>query len=344
MAKTTDAEERRDADLIRAIEAANVHPLWDRYRAIIPIEPAAKDAAMHWRWRDIEPLTARAAEEVRAEDVERRALIMANPAFGGETVATGNLIAAFTVLEPGDRAPPHRHTAPAIRFGVESDGAATIVNGRRCEMAKGDLVLTPPMCWHGHINESSRRTIWFDALGSPLTNLLDASFFEAGQRDDDDQWSVDQGDERLWASAGMMDATIDAESTHSPKFHYPGAEARRLLDAMPAGPDGATTLRYVNPVTGGSVMHTMDCYMTRLTDGAATRPKRATCNAVFFVTAGHGRTTVGGRTFEWSERDIFTVPHWQWASHEAIGGHADLFLATDRIVYQRLGVLREEMR
>ena len=99
-----------------------------------------------------------------------------------------------------------------------------------------------------------------------------------------------------------------------------------------------------NPVTGGSVMHTMDCYMTRLTDGAATRPKRATCNAVFFVTAGHGRTTVGGRTFEWSERDIFTVPHWEWASHEAIGGHADLFLATDRIVYQRLGVLREEMR
>src|SRR5207247_5477875 len=86
-----------------------------------------------------------------------RALILANPAFGGETVTTQNLIAAFTVLEPGDRAVPHRHTAAAIRFSTRADGAVTVVNGRRCEMKEGDLVLTPPMCWHGHINERVRR-------------------------------------------------------------------------------------------------------------------------------------------------------------------------------------------
>ena len=45
------------------------------------------------------------------------------------------------VLDPGDRARPHRHTFAAIRFATRADGAATIVNGRRCDMREGDLIL-----------------------------------------------------------------------------------------------------------------------------------------------------------------------------------------------------------
>ena len=60
--------------------------------------------------------------EVSIDDVERRALILVNPAFGGETVTTSNLIAAFTVLGPGDRARPHRHTFAAIRFATRAEG------------------------------------------------------------------------------------------------------------------------------------------------------------------------------------------------------------------------------
>jgi gentisate 1,2-dioxygenase len=99
---------RPDAALIAALEGANYHPLWDRYKRITPMAPAAKDVPMHWRWRDFEPLTARAAREVPIEDVERRAIIMVNPAFGGATTTTSNLIGAFTILNPGDRAVPHR--------------------------------------------------------------------------------------------------------------------------------------------------------------------------------------------------------------------------------------------
>ncbi len=179
---------------------------------------------MHWRWRDIEPFTGRAAKEVAIEDVERRALILANPAFGGETVTTQNLIAAFTVLEPGDRAVPHRHTAAAIRFSTRADGAVTVVNGRRCEMKEGDLVLTPPMCWHGHINESGRRTVWFDAANMPAICALDASFFEPGTRQD----------ERFW----------EVSDVGSSEYRFPGEAARKDLQSMPAGPDGAATFRY----------------------------------------------------------------------------------------------------
>ena len=343
MAKATPTSERPDAELISDLERSHIHSLWTRYKEITPIHPAAGDAAQIWRWRDVEPFTGRAAADVPIEDVERRAMIMVNPAFGGKTVTTSNLIAAFTVLEPGDKAVPHRHTAAAIRFSTRAEGAATIVNGRRCEMLEGDLILTPPMCWHGHINDSDHRTVWFDAANIPLINDLDVNFFEPGSREANDFWQVDEGDERLWAASGVVAADVGHTASHSPKYRYPGAETRRLLDALPASPDGARLARYVNPVTNGSVMPTLDCYAMRLAKGAPTRARRATYNMVCLVVSGEGRSTVGEETLEWARHDIFTVPHWTWASHEAVGGDADLFLVTDRAVHERLDLVREEM-
>ena len=85
-------------EFVAQLQAANLHPLWDRFRTITPVKPQPKDPPLLWRWRDIAPFTARAVAEVPIDDVERRALILVNPAFGGETVTTANLIAAFTVL------------------------------------------------------------------------------------------------------------------------------------------------------------------------------------------------------------------------------------------------------
>jgi gentisate 1,2-dioxygenase len=310
---------RSDAALISALERANIHPLWDRYQRITPMAPRAKDTPMHWRWRDLEPFTERAAREVAIEDVERRALILAHPAFGGATATTQNLIGAFTVLEPGDKAVPHRHTAAAIRFATRAQGAVTIVNGRRCEMQEADLVLTPPMCWHGHINQGKRRTVWFDAANMPAICALDASFFEPGKRQDERFWEV--GD------AG------------SQEYRYPGDETRRQVQAMPPAPDGSKTLRYGR--NGSSVMPTLDLFFKRI--DKPTRPHRSTCNAIFLVVSGEGTSKVGEQTFEWSQHDVFTVPHWTWASHAPRGASAELLLVTDRAIYERLELLREEL-
>ncbi len=301
---------------VAALEAANLHPLWDRFRKITPVKPQASDPPMHWRWSDIEPFANRAVGEVAIDDVERRALILVNPAFGGETVTTRTC----------------------------AEGAATIVNGRRCAMRAGDLILTPPMCWHGHINESDHRIVWFDAANIPLIRGLDANFFEPGEPEAGDFWQVDEGEERLWSEAGLIGADLSPAHAHSPKYHYSGAATRRMLAAVPAGPDGARSLRYVNPATGGAVMPALDCHAVRLTDGAATRAKRTTCNMVCLVVSGAGRSTVGDHAFEWSQHDVFTVPHWTWASHAARDGDADLFVVSDRCAFERLDLLREEMR
>jgi gentisate 1,2-dioxygenase len=335
---------KSESDFVAQLEASNLHPLWDRFRTLTPVKPLAKDPPLLWRWKDIERFTERAVREVAIDDVERRALILVNPAFGGETVTTSNLIAAFTVLDPGDRARPHRHTFAAIRFATHAEGAATIVNGRRCEMHEGDLILTPPMCWHGHINESDHRIVWFDAANIPLIRGLDANFFEPGDPKANQFWQVDEGDEKLWTEPGIVGADIQHAPVHSPKYRYAGDATRRLLAALPSGPDGARTVRYTNPTTGEAVMPALDLYMSRLPKAQATRPKRTTCNMICLVVSGEGSSTVGEHTFEWSQHDVFSIPHWTWASHKAIGSNADLFIVTDKSAFERLDLLREELQ
>jgi len=285
---------------VAELESKNLHPLWDRYQRITPIKPQPQDAPFIWRWRDIEPLLQRSVGEVSINDIERRALIMAHPAFGAETTTTSTLLAAFTVLDPGERARPHRHTGAAIRFATRADGAVTIVNGRRCEMKAGDLILTPPMVWHGHINESDHRIIWFDAANMPLIRAVDAHFFEPGDPRNNAFWQVDQGEEALWTEAGLRAEGAAASAANSPKYRYPGEATRRLIAAAPASADGMRVIRYVNPATGGAVMPTLDCYAARLSRGTPTRAKRATYNVVCLVVAGEGRSHIGEETFEWS--------------------------------------------
>ena len=233
-------------------------------------------------------------------------------------MTTSNLIAAFTVLDPGDRARPHRHTFAAIRFATRAEGAATIVNGRRCDMHDGDLILTPPMCWHGHINDSDHRIIWFDAANIPLIRQLDANFFEPGDPKANQFWQVDEGEEKLWAESGLVGADVQHAPAHSPKYRYSGEATRRLLAAAARRPRrrahaSATPIR--RPAARSCPRSTaMRCGCRK---GQPTRPKRTTCNMICLVVSGSGRSTVGEHTFEWSQHDVFTIPHWTLASHEA---------------------------
>jgi gentisate 1,2-dioxygenase len=89
-------------------------------------------------------------------------------------------------------------------------------------------------------------------------------------------------------------------------------------------------------------MPTLDLFLKRIEQ--RTTPLRATYNAVCLVVSGEGRSTVGDQSFEWSQHDVFSVPHWTWASHEARGGSADLFVVTDRAIFERLELLREELQ
>jgi len=115
---------------------------------------------------------------------------------------------------------------------------------------------------------------------------------------------------------------------------------RRQLGEAGLGADGARTVRYSKD--GASVMPTLDLYLKKI--ASRTRPLRGMYNAICLVVSGEGRSTIGEQRFEWSRHDVFTIPHWTWASHEARSASADLFIVTDRAIYERLDLLKEELR
>ena len=334
---------------VKLIEEHNLQPLWERFHSLASPEPQPIDHACQWRWEDMVPLVERAPREVPMEHAERRALVMANPDFGGRLITAGSLSSAIQIIEPGESAEPHRHSVAAIRFVIESEGAATFVNGHSCEMRPGDLILTPAWTWHGHVNNTDRRAVWLDGLDVPLVRFgVDAFFYEPGRDAAPPNESATPTDDNAWAEAGMVGAPLWAPllplpHAYSPKFRYPWDATRRFLQDLPADRDGSRLMRYVNPRTGGAIMPTIDCYVLQLAKNVETVPRRATFSTVCMVAEGEGRSTIGDRQFNWCKNDVFTIPHWRWATHVAATDNARLFLMTDRELYARLDLLREEL-
>lgn len=321
-----------------AIDDAKLHPLWEVPRTEAHQSPNRVEPAFHWKWEALAPIIARASSEVGMDDADRRALLLANPHLRPSVQTTTNLVAAIQVLQPGDRAVEHRHTAAAIRLIVEAAGGWTSVDGVEHEMSPGDFILTPSWTWHGHANDTSGRVIWIDGLDAPFVRSIDASFFQPYASND--RAAAASHD---WIATGLAPA---AGALHpapfSPQIRYPWTKTADALARHAPASDGSVTLRYVNPGTGGAVMPTLDCYVKRLSSARMTTAERSTANAVCFVMSGEGTSRVGATEISWKERDLFTIPHWSWAAHQAATPTADLFLLTDRELFRRLGLLREE--
>ena len=325
----------------RVLNDANIQPLWDRYTEILPDTLVAPDLPMIWHWQDFAPFIDRAAQEVSMENAIRRVLMLVNPAFEGRPFTTSNLFAGIQILEPGEAAPPHRHTPSAMRFIMEGGGGATIVNGQRCEMHPGDLILTPNWAWHEHINDSDGRIVWLDALDLPLAANIGPVVAEHGHGN---AFEADMSamPDAAFSAAGLTPDVEAVASAHSPLFRYPWTRTLEAFANLPERADGSRRLRYTDPTTGGPVIVTMDSYAWELPPGHETQRQRSTANAVCLVVDGQGTSQVGDETIEWGQHDVFTVPRWNWVTHKAANDKAHLFMFTDREVMRRLNFLREE--
>ncbi|TKC92275.1 cupin domain-containing protein [Trinickia terrae] len=346
MQKATPAPAQPDyRDLIAALESVHVQPLWDRFKTLMTREPTAPDTAFIWPWQSMLPMIERAATEVQMEDAERRVLLLVNPAFGGKVKTTTNLNAALQILGPHEHAHEHRHRLSAIRMILEGSSATTTVNGEHVPMKRGDLILTPPMCWHGHVNNGDDRMVWLDGLDLPLA-LFDLGIvsFEPGPAGGRTASPPPSVAGNAFAQAGMSPQGLIPEGTAFPLLRYTWESMCRTFESMPAAADGSKTVRYTHPTSGGSVMPTIDCYALELSANARTVARRTTYNTIVAVLEGEGESQIGSTEIRWRPNDVFTVPHWNWVSHRASSGNARLFMMTDREVLARLGYLVEEVR
>ena len=136
-------------------------------------------------------------------------------------------------------------------------------------------------------------------------------------------------------------------------YNYKWRDAERALNDISASGqrdahDGVL-LEYSHPITGGSTMPTIGCWVQMIPPGESTKPHRHTSSTIYHVVQGGGVITVGkqkgdGKQLGWGAHDCFFVPSWNWHSFEnkSTKEPAIIFSVTDRPVLESLGLFREE--
>jgi gentisate 1,2-dioxygenase len=339
VAKTAEREA-----FYRKIDGENLTALWNVMGDLITPEPRSACRPYLWRFDAIRAHMMEAGKLITAKEAERRVLILENPGLRGQSKATTSLYAGIQLVMPGEVAPAHRHTQSALRFILEGKGAHTSVDGERTTMEPGDFVITPAMTWHDHGNETREPMFWLDGLDIPLVQFLDASFAE-GFAEDEQPITRPAGDSFARYGHNLLPVDFQRASRTSPVFNYPYAHTREALETAKKSsqwdPCHGLKLRYTNPASGDFAMPTIGTFIQLLPKGFKTARYRATDATVFTVVEGRGRSRIGEQVFEWGPRDIFVVPSWQWATHEA-DDEAVLFSFSDRPVQQKLDLFRED--
>src|SRR5438093_9652750 len=166
-----------------------------------------------WKWKDVYGSLMRAGEVVSMEDAERRTVRLLNPALKERQATTHTIQFSFQYVKAGEHARPHRHTAAALRFILKGSGAYTTVNGQKCVMEEGDLILTPQLTWHDHTNDSGKPIIWLDGLDIPLVQSLHQLLFERYPKD---AQPIEQTSEEV---ALLCDQPRSTAALPAPLFH-----------------------------------------------------------------------------------------------------------------------------
>jgi gentisate 1,2-dioxygenase len=345
MAHTVNrAAEAARAPFYEKARTKNLAPLWRVIGGLVPEEPVTPCKPAIWRYKEVRPYLLEACELIRAEEAERRVLILENPGLPGESRVTRSLFAGIQTILPGETAPAHRHMASALRFIIEGHDAFTAVDGEKTMMAPGDFVITPSMTWHDHGNESDAPMMWLDGLDMHMVNMFDTSFRD-GYPEDRHQAERATGSSNWEWGMNMLpvDSTFGAKT--SPIFSYPYTRTRETLDhiARQREPEAwhGHRMRYINPTNGDWAMPTISTCMQLLQKGFQTAPYRSTAGTVFSVVEGSGTTTINGEKYAWEAKDIFVVPSWAWVEHKA-DSDAVIFSFSDRVAQEKLGFFREQ--
>jgi gentisate 1,2-dioxygenase len=268
---------------------------------------------MHYRYAEARRALDEAAPSVSPELAERRNLICVNPREGNTYATSRNLVAAYQMVAPGERARSHRHTPNALRLVVDApEGTYTVVDGVRLDMAPGDVLLTPNWSWHGHANEGTTDAYWIDFLDVPFVQHTGPMFFE--------------GHPETYEP-------IDRTERSSPMRVAPGA----VLDRAPS------TTPVLTEIAAG-LLSTIGLHLVSIPVDGVVATGRSTANNIYSVVSGRCRAVVeaGAETLSLERGDVLAVP--SWFDHEL---HADsdtvLLRVSDRPLLERLGLLRESL-
>ena len=328
-------------DYLKAIHDLSVAPLWPQLRGLLPRDkPARSTRPFLWRYQDVRPHLLRAGELTPIEKAERRVLVLCNPGHGlDKLVATPTIYVGLQLILPGEVAPNHRHTPTAVRFVIEGEGGYTTVNGEKCPMHKGDLILTPALNWHEHGHEGSGPVVWLDALDLPFIYGMEASYaIEGPSQRVGAQLDASQN---KYLRAGLLPYASLGQALRPqyPQIRFPWQDVRAALGALASVTPSheAVQLAYVNPETGRPCLPTLGFSAQQLRAGQDFSPRKRSASSVIHVIEGRGESQIDGVTLSWSEGDTLAIPTHAEVTHRATAQHAYLFHVDDAPMQRALG-------
>lgn len=328
-------------DYRATLAAKNLVPLWPSLRAVLPPgKPAIRTQPTCWSYQGLRPLLMRAGELTPIEKAERRVLVLANPGHGLEKMqASATIYLGMQLLQPGEWAPSHRHTPNAVRMIVEGTGAYTTVEGEKCPMHRGDLILTPTGMWHEHGHDGSEPVVWLDVLDLPIVYYCEASYVTEGKA----QAVAAEGVERDYQRGGVVPSPMFARSrSNFPMLRYPWADVRKTLESIAARQPEieAVQVAYVNPENGHDCQRILGYSALMLRPGERLgMPARSTA-MVFHQIEGAATVSAAGTEFRLDAADTCCIPGYTpiTLANLASDRPAFIFIADDAPLQKKLGV------
>jgi gentisate 1,2-dioxygenase len=329
------------ADYVAALRERNLVPLWPSLRGVLPPKvPTRQTQPTHWAYADIKPLLLQSGDLTPIEKAERRVLVLANPGHTLEKMqASSAMYLGMQLLLPDEWAPSHRHTPNAVRMVVEGEGAWTTVEGEKCPMSRGDLILTPTGLWHEHGHDGTEPVIWLDVLDLPLAYYLEVSYHLNGSRQ---ETQPGQGD-RAYASAGVVPTKVFGRSGRRyPMLRYPWTDAKAALLSMAGDqPDQACVqVTYVNPESGEDAENILGYYALMLRPGQTLRLPARSPAVVYHAIEGAARVATDAQGFDLIPADTCCIPGYTATTltNASATEPAFLFIADESPLHRKLGV------
>jgi len=323
------------------LTSLNLVPLWPSLRAVLPSGmPSRKTQPTFWSYKALRPLLMRAGELTPMDKAERRVLVLANPGHGLEKMqASAAMYLGMQLLLPGEWAPSHRHTPNAVRMIVEGNGATTTVNGEKCPMERGDLILTPTGQWHEHEHAGAEPVVWLDVLDLPLIYFTETSYAIEGKRQEVRPGRGDQA----YACGGVVPSPMfeRGEQAHS-MLRYPWSEARAALLTLAAGrPElEAVQVTYINPENGRDAQNNLGFYALMLRPGQTLRLPVRSPAVVFHQIEGSSELRAAQAVHTLHEADTCCTPGYTEVTLRNLSTSqpAFLFMADESPLHRKLGV------
>jgi gentisate 1,2-dioxygenase len=304
---------------------------------IDPWEPAVISGS------EIAAEVGRLAAMPRPENGRREALVVHRRAAAPGLGLAPGIRVILSVLAPGERTAPRRHTSTAVGFCIDG-GGTVVIDGRPIRFGRYDVWNHPSFRTYHYENDTDEIQVRLSYSNAPVLEGLGVHLVEdeppvaepvTSEADADDPRHQSPFGTFALNDAGAMlmpyETLINPPSVASPALHWPWDDVRAHLDKLDAlGDDYVGRRLYLlyNPLTGRTNGTTPGCFatMTIRPPGITDRPHRHVSAAINYFFHGRGYSRIAGQRYEWQAGDLmFTAPGW------AIHHHAS---GDDAVVYE----------